>query len=127
MLPPPIVGSTAAIRYLFGTTVPENWIPFLPVHEPGSVQDIRFQRAAMPKLGVPPREVIKAKGVFLTEVQPLYYINEAEIPYAGTMVRRCVPDGPVGMAARRSCGSAAIARMAAGRAAATCDSIRSSP
>jgi hypothetical protein len=88
VLPPPIAGSTAAIRYLFGTTVPENWIPFQPVHEPGSVQDIRFQRAAMPKLGVPPREVVKAKGVLLTEVQPLYYIDEAEIPYAGTIVRR---------------------------------------
>jgi hypothetical protein len=88
VLPPPIAGSPAAIRYLLGTTVPENWIPLLPVHEPGSQQDIRFQRAAMPKLGVPPRDVIKAKGVLLTEVQPLYYIDEAEIPYAGTIVRR---------------------------------------
>ncbi len=52
--PPPILESKAAIRYLLGTTVPENWIPFLPVHEPGSVQQILFQRAAMPKLGVPP-------------------------------------------------------------------------
>jgi hypothetical protein len=42
----------------------------------------------MPKLGVPPRDVIKAKGVLLTEVQPLYYVDEAEIPYAGTIVRR---------------------------------------
>lgn len=86
--PPPIANSTASIRYVLGTTVPENWIPFLPVHEPGSVQQIRFQRAAMPKLGVPPKDVIKAKGVLLNEVKPLYYINEEEIPYSGTLVRR---------------------------------------
>lgn len=86
--PPPIPASTASIRYVLGTTVPENWIPFLPVHEPGSVQQIRFQRAAMPKLGTPPKEVIKAKGVLLNEVQPLYYVNEEEIPNAGTLVSR---------------------------------------
>jgi hypothetical protein len=86
--PPPIANSKAAIRYVLGTTVPENWIPFLPVHEPGSVQQIRFQRAAMPKLGMPPKEVIKAKGVLLNEVKPVYYINEEEIPNAGTLVRR---------------------------------------
>lgn len=86
--PPPIAASTASIRYVLGTTVPENWIPFLPVHEPGSVQQIRFQRGAMPKLGVPPKEVIKAKGVLLNEVPPPYYINEEEIPNAGTLVQR---------------------------------------
>jgi hypothetical protein len=86
--PPPIVASPADIRYLLGTTVPENWIPFIPVHQPGSVQQIHFQRAAMPKLGVPPREVIKAKGVMLNEVPPPYFVNEEEVPYAGTLVRR---------------------------------------
>jgi hypothetical protein len=86
--PPPIPNSPAAIRYILGTTVPENWIPFLPVHEPGSVQQIRFQRAAMPKLGDPPKDVVKAKGVLLTEVPPPYFINEEEIPAAGTLVRR---------------------------------------
>jgi hypothetical protein len=88
ILPEKITGSPAAIRYLLGTTVPENWIPFLPVHKGGSVQDIHFQRASMPKLGNPPQEVIKAKGVLLTEVPAPYFINEEEIPYAGTIVRR---------------------------------------
>lgn len=86
--PPPIPASTASIRYVLGTTVPENWIPFLPVHEPGSVQQIRFQRAAMPKLGMPPKEVIKAKGVLLNEVPSPYFVNEEEIPGAGSIVRR---------------------------------------
>ena len=88
ILPPPIANSPAAIRYVLGTSVPENWIPFLPVHQPGSVQQIRFQRAAMPKLGVPPKDVIHAKGVLLNEVQPTYFIEEEEIPSSGTIVRR---------------------------------------
>ncbi len=43
-------------------------------------------RASMPKLGVPPRDVIKAKGVLLTEVPSPYFINPEEIPYSGTIV-----------------------------------------
>jgi hypothetical protein len=31
-------------------TVPEHWIPFIPVHQAGSVREIRLQRAAMPRL-----------------------------------------------------------------------------
>lgn len=83
-----IVDSPAAIRYLLGTTVPENWIPFLPVQRPGSSQDIVFQRAAMPQMGVPPRDVIKAKGVLLNEPTLPWFVNEEEIPYAGTIVTR---------------------------------------
>jgi hypothetical protein len=86
--PPPILASTASIRYVLGTTVPENWIPFLPVHQAGSNQSIEFRRAAMPKLGVPPTDVVRPKGLLLTEVPTKYYINEEEIPAAGTLVRR---------------------------------------
>jgi hypothetical protein len=88
--PPDVSGSPASIRYLLGTTVPENWIPFLPVQRPGSHQDIALQRAAMPKLGIPPRDVVKPKGVLLTEVEVTdpWRINEEEIPYAGTIVKR---------------------------------------
>jgi hypothetical protein len=86
--PPVIAASPASIRYLLGTTVPENWIPFLPVHKAGSDAAIEFRRAAMPKLGVPPKEVVRPKGLLLTEVAQKYYINEEEIPAAGTVVRR---------------------------------------
>ena len=88
VVPEAIVGSPATIRYVLGTTVPENWIPFLPVERPGSSQDIAFQRAAMPQLGVPPRDVIRAKGVLLNEPQLPWFVNEEEIPYAGTIVTR---------------------------------------
>ncbi len=44
----------------------------------------------MPKLGDPPVDVIKAKGLLLNEVPTPYYIYEAEIPFAGTIVKRAV-------------------------------------
>jgi hypothetical protein len=88
VLAAPIVNSPAAIRYLLGTTVPENWIPFIPVQRPGSAQDIAFQRAAMPQMGVPPRDVIRAKGVLLNEPSLPWFVNEEEIPVAGTLVTR---------------------------------------
>jgi len=88
VIPTPIHDSPATIRYVLGTTVPENWIPFLPVQRTGSVQDIAFQRAAMPRLGTPPREVIKAKGVLLNEPALPWFVNEEEIPFAGTILTR---------------------------------------
>lgn len=88
VLPPPIAATPAAIRYLLGTTVPENWIPFLPVQRPGSAMDITFQRAAMPKMGTPPRDVVRAKGVLLNEPALPWFVNEEEIPFSGTSVTR---------------------------------------
>jgi hypothetical protein len=88
VLPEEIVGSPAEIRYLLGTTVPENWIPFLPAQRPGSAQDIAFQRAAMPQMGTPPRDVVRAKGVLLNEPALPWFVNEEEVPYSGTAVTR---------------------------------------
>jgi hypothetical protein len=87
-LPPLPAPSIAPVRYVLGTTVPENWIPFLPVHLPGSVQDIRFQRAAMPKLGSPPVDVVRPRGILLKEVVSPFFIAEAEILASGTVVSR---------------------------------------
>ena len=61
-----------------------NRISFLPLQMPGSNAQIRFQRAAMPRLGIPPRQV--AKGVLLNEVS-LPYASEEEVPSAGTFVQ----------------------------------------
>ncbi len=44
--PPP----AAPIRYQVMNTVPEQWIPFIPVHVPGSVRETQLQRAAMPRI-----------------------------------------------------------------------------
>jgi hypothetical protein len=71
----------ADVKYILGTTVPENWIPFIPVHLNGNVSEITLQRAKMP--GAP-----SAKGVLLTEQPPPFFINEEEVPRSGVLVQR---------------------------------------
>jgi hypothetical protein len=69
------------IRYVLGTTVPKNWIPFIPVHAKGSVSEIRLQRARMAG-GEPPR------GWLLREPGSPYFIEEEEVSRAGIYVER---------------------------------------
>jgi hypothetical protein len=69
------------IGYVLGTTVPENWIPFVPVHAPGSVSEVRLQRARMAG-GPAPR------GCLLREQKSPYFVEEEEIPRAGVYVER---------------------------------------
>jgi hypothetical protein len=69
------------IRYVLGTTVPKNWIPFIAVHAEGSVSEIRLQRARMVG-GDPPR------GFLLREPRSPYFVEEEEIPRAGIFVER---------------------------------------
>ena len=69
------------IRYVAGTTVPANWIPFIPVHAEDSVSEIRLQRARMAG-GKPPR------GRLLREPGSPYFIDEEEVPRAGIYVER---------------------------------------
>jgi hypothetical protein len=75
------VDPEAKIRYLIGTSVPKNWIPFIPVHKEGSQQEIRLQRAKIPN--APP-----AVSQLLTEQQPVHFIEEEEVPRAGVIVTR---------------------------------------
>lgn len=71
----------AKIRYLIGTSVPKNWIPFIPVHKEGSQQEIRLQRAKIPNAPPPVSQL-------LTEQQPVHFIEEEEVPRAGVIVSR---------------------------------------
>ena len=48
--PPPAVPAAAPIRYQVMSTVPENWIPFIPVHVDGNNREIQLQRAALPRI-----------------------------------------------------------------------------
>lgn len=69
------------IGYVAGTTVPKNWIPFVPVHIEGSVSEIRLQRGRMAG-GAPPR------GRLLREPGSPYFVEEEEVPRAGVYVER---------------------------------------
>jgi hypothetical protein len=83
----------AAISYQAMNTVPENWIPFLPVHVPGDNREIQLQRGAMPRIldgqvprvaKVRPRTVLLRPG--LDAGQP-YFVHEEEVPRVGTRLR----------------------------------------
>ncbi len=48
--PPAAPPPAAPIRYQAMTSVPENWIPFVPAHVDGDNRETQLQRAAMPRL-----------------------------------------------------------------------------
>jgi hypothetical protein len=94
-VPPPDhepVPANAPIRYLVMSTVPENWIPFIPVHVPDDNRNIQLQRAALPRIldgdpdppaKVQPRTVLLRQGLDLAPART-YFIFEEEVPRAGT-------------------------------------------
>ena len=82
------------ISYLAMTSVPEQWIPFVPVHLKNDTRrrDIQLQRAAMPRIleGDPskprklrPRTVLMQSGL---NTKDPYFIHEEEVPRAGVRV-----------------------------------------
>ncbi|AUI60642.1 hypothetical protein [Amycolatopsis sp. BJA-103] len=80
----------APISYVLMNTVPEHWIPFIPVHEPGDHREIRLQRAAMPGVvdqkPVEPRTTLLRPGLDQPQPgqKPQYFVNEEEVTQAGT-------------------------------------------
>jgi hypothetical protein len=88
------VEPAAPVRYRVMNTVPENWIPFVPVHVPGSSREIQLQRAAMPRIlegdpdppaKVRPRTTLLREGLDRTPAEP-YLVHEEEVPRAGVRV-----------------------------------------
>jgi hypothetical protein len=88
------VAYQAGIAYLAMTNVPENFIPFVPVHVPGSTREIQLQRSrmlrivegdALPPEKVPPRTTLIREGLDETPQKP-YFIHEEEVPRAGIQV-----------------------------------------
>jgi hypothetical protein len=91
------VESKAAIKYQIMSTVPENWLPFIPVHVPGTNREIQLQRAAMPRIieedkdpektgkKIEPRTKLLRVGL---DPQPngIYTIFEEEVPRSGVRI-----------------------------------------
>jgi hypothetical protein len=82
----------AGFRYEVMNSVPEQWIPFIPVQAPGGNRAIQLQRAAMPRIlkndnrpleKVRPRTNILREGL---QNGRAYFINEEEVPRAGANV-----------------------------------------
>jgi len=84
--------TTATVKFQLGTTVPENWIPFIPVAADGS--SIKLQRAAMSRFIkgldlvhtdniVRPRTALLSKGI---DDNLPYKIHEEEVLKAGIVI-----------------------------------------
>ncbi|MGW6841655.1 hypothetical protein [Streptomyces sp. NPDC054958] len=86
--PRPPAAPAAPQAYRAMSSVPENWIPFIPVHVPDQDRDVRLQRAAMPSVVggsrlVRPRTSLLREGF---DAGRQYFVNEEEVPQAGTKV-----------------------------------------
>jgi hypothetical protein len=91
---PPPAAENARIRYQVMSSVPEHWIPFVPVHMPGNVREIQLQRAAMPRIlegdperprKVQPRTALAREGLDRVPAST-YFLHEEEVPRAGVRV-----------------------------------------
>ncbi|MHB8148532.1 MAG: hypothetical protein ACYDIB_00055 [Desulfobulbia bacterium] len=81
--PPP---TDAPLTYQLSNTVPENWIPFLPVHTPGDTRSIHLQRGSMPRFIYDAVQPVRPKTSLLRpDVKP-YFLFEEEVGRAGTQV-----------------------------------------
>ncbi|MCB9037254.1 MAG: hypothetical protein H6557_11590 [Lewinellaceae bacterium] len=82
----------AKIRYEIMNQVPENWIPFIPVHIEDYIPEIQLQRAAMPRIlegNQDPPEKVRPRTTLLKEGlkdKHAYYIHEKEVPREGAQV-----------------------------------------
>lgn len=83
----------AMFRYTLANTVPENWIPFIPVHTDETNRQTKLQRASMPRLfnneftHVRPVTQLLREGIDDNDVQSSpYFINEEEVPRAGVQL-----------------------------------------
>ena len=88
--PPAAAEVSAMFKYVLGNTVPENWIPFIPVHTDATNRAIKLQRASMPRLfqndytRVRPRTGLVRFGINAAQEQTTpYFIHEEEVPRAG--------------------------------------------
>ncbi len=78
----------APIRYQIQTTVPEHWIPFIPVHVPGSNRETQLRRAALPRILADGTHVAVAPRTSLLGAIRPYLIHEEEVPRSGAHVRQ---------------------------------------
>lgn len=83
----------AILSYTFSNSVPENWIPFIPVHIPGQFRNIQLQRGSMPRILVQGIQPVRPNTLILrpglnkddSQSEP-YFLHEEEISRAGLNV-----------------------------------------
>jgi hypothetical protein len=90
----PLLENDASVRYEVMNTVPENWIPFIPVRFDDSNRQIQLQRASMPRIvensGAPPEKVKPRTSLLREGLEQTpavgYFVHEEEVPRTGVRV-----------------------------------------
>jgi hypothetical protein len=91
---PDIPDAAADLRYELMRAVPENWIPFIPVHKENDQREIQLQRASMPRIiigrpgppeKVKPRTQLLRQGLDQDDPKAMFVFEE-EVPRAGVRV-----------------------------------------
>jgi len=77
----PVADNNAAVTYILGTTLPHNWIPFIPVPLNQNTSETRLQRAKLPNSK-------GAVGRLLSENKAPYFIDEKLLDSTGLLVSR---------------------------------------
>ena len=93
---PTLFENQAKVQYQLANSVPENWIPFMPVHLPNDIRQVQLQRAAMPRLlsgdTQPPRKIEPRTSLLREgldqEVKEPYFLYEEEVPRTGIRVQK---------------------------------------
>ena len=92
---PPAPAEGAKIRYRVMSSVPENWIPMIPVHVPGDNREVQLQRAAMLRVMTGDANLtpdpVRARTSLLRQglddgAPQSYIVHEEEVPRAGAVV-----------------------------------------
>jgi hypothetical protein len=97
LLPPPATGPSSGLvpglAYELANAVPENWIPFVPVHRPLDDRAVRLQRASMPRFAadtvrpVRPQTAVLRPGLTVDDQQAApYFIHEEEVTRVGVQI-----------------------------------------
>ena len=92
-LAPPAAAPGVPLRYLLQTTVPEHWIPFLPVAVDPSRGDIQLERSFMPRTTSGSPQEVWPMGRLLRPTTlgcTAYRVFEEEVPREGVRVSRVV-------------------------------------
>jgi hypothetical protein len=83
--PAPAPGSAVTSRrYVLQNTIPDHWLPMVPVKVPGTDAEFRFRRGLMDRPDGPP---IPAQGRIL-EPEHALILHEEEIPRIGLRIQR---------------------------------------
>lgn len=92
LLEPAAGAAPPGLSYVLGTSVPENWIPFVPVQTGDDTHSIRLQRAWMPRAAprgsrVRPVTAILRSGIAADDSQTApYFVDEEEVPKSGVRI-----------------------------------------